>query len=104
MTVEYCRPAFTVDRSRFHHMARGFESKDVEFQQAEAAERGRPGRRALTPVEREDRSRRRTLELAVTRARAELAGADSPHYRLMLQAAIADLEARLTETAPADPS
>ena len=27
-------------------MARGFESKDVEFQQAEAAERGRPGRRA----------------------------------------------------------
>ena len=85
-------------------MARGFESKDVEFQQAEAAERGRPGRRALTPVERDDRSRRRTLELAVTRARAELAGASSPHHRRMLEAAIADLEARLTEAPTVDPS
>jgi hypothetical protein len=85
-------------------MARGFESKDVEFQQAEAAERGRPGRRALTAAERDDASRRRTLELAVIRARAELAGASSPHHRTMLEAAIADLEARLTEATPANRS
>ncbi len=79
-------------------MARGFESKDVEFQQAEAAERGRPRRRALTEAERDDASLRQTLGLAVTRARAELAGASSPHHRRMLEAAIVDLEARLTET------
>jgi hypothetical protein len=82
-------------------MARGFESKDVEFQQAEAAERRRPGRRALTAAERDDASRRQTLELAVARARVELAGASSPHHRRMLEAAIADLEARLSETSPA---
>jgi hypothetical protein len=85
-------------------MARGFESKDVEFQQAEAAERRRPGRRALTPAERDDASRRQTLELAVTRARAELVGASSPFHRQMLEAAIADLEVRLIETSPADRS
>jgi hypothetical protein len=82
-------------------MARGFESKDVEFQQAEAAERRRPGRRALTAAERDDASRRQTLELAVARARVELAAASSPHHRRMLEAAIADLEARLSETSPA---
>jgi hypothetical protein len=85
-------------------MARGFESKDVEFQQAEAAERGRPGRQALTAAERDHASRRGTIELALARARVELAGASSPHYRRMLQAAIADLEARLSETSPADHS
>jgi hypothetical protein len=85
-------------------MARGFESKDVEFQQAEAAERVRPARRGLTAVERDRASRRQTLELAATRARAELAGASSPWHRRMLEAAIADLEARLTEAVPADPS
>jgi hypothetical protein len=85
-------------------MARGFESKDVEFQQAEAAERGRPGRRALTAGEREDASRRQTMALSIARARAELAGASSPHHRRMLESAIADLEARLTGLAPAEPS
>jgi hypothetical protein len=85
-------------------MARGFESKDVEFQQAEAAERGRPAGRVLSAAERDDAARRQTIELAVTRARAELAGASSPHHRRMLEAAIADLEARLTEFSPADPS
>jgi len=52
-------------------MARGFESKDVEFQQAEAERRGAP-RRALTPAEREHADRRHSVELALTRARREL--------------------------------
>ena len=50
-------------------MARGFESKDVEFQQAEA-ERGRSTGRELTSAEREAHTKRRTLELALTRAGA----------------------------------
>jgi hypothetical protein len=79
-------------------MARGFESKDVEFQQAEAAERRRPGGPALTEAQRDEAALRQTLALAVTRARAELRGASSPHHRQMLEAAILDLEARLTRT------
>jgi len=41
-------------------MARGFESKDVEFQQAEA-ERVKKLGRALTPEEREAQSKRQTI-------------------------------------------
>ncbi len=75
-------------------MARGFESKDVEFQQAEA-ERGRTIAPPMTPAEREQVSRRRTLELALTRARTELAATASPIRRGMLSGAIADLVRQL---------
>lgn len=75
-------------------MARGFESKDVEFQQAEA-ERGKTHRRPLTPEQREDAARRRTLELSLARARADLEAATSPAHRTMLQQAIAALEQQL---------
>jgi hypothetical protein len=75
-------------------MARGFESKDVEFQQAEK-ERGSAPRRALTPEERDAEARRRTLELALVRARADLAAATSVAHRQMLAAAIKALEAQL---------
>ena len=74
-------------------MARGFESKDVEFQQAEAA-RDRTSRPPLTTDEREARTRRQTLELTLARARSELASARSDAHRLMLERAIASLEAQ----------
>jgi hypothetical protein len=75
-------------------MARGFESKDVEFQQAEA-ERQKTLGRALTAEEREREGRRKTLELALTRARADRAAARSDAHRRMLDAAVASLEADL---------
>jgi hypothetical protein len=75
-------------------MARGFESKDVEFQQAEAERRPSP-RRTLTPEERDDAARRLSLELALTRTRSDLAQATSTAHRRMLEEAIADLERRL---------
>ena len=75
-------------------MARGFESKDVEFQQAEK-ERGRQLGRALTPEERDARARRQTIALALTRAKADLAAAKTPAHQRMLAAAIAALEAQL---------
>jgi hypothetical protein len=74
-------------------MARGFESKDVEFQQAEAERR--PSGRAMTAAERDDAVRRRSIELALTRARSGLANATSAAHRRMLEQAIADLERRL---------
>ena len=75
-------------------MARGFESKDVEFQQAEK-ERGRQLGRALTPDEREAKAKRQTLELALARARADLASARTPAHQRMLSEAIAALEREL---------
>ena len=75
-------------------MARGFESKDVEFQQAEA-ERGPTVRRALTADERELQGRHRTIELALARARADLTVARSDAHRQMLTEAIKTLEEQL---------
>ena len=77
-------------------MARGFESKDVEFQQAEA-ERARTLRRPLTPEERDAASKRRIIELALTHARADLAAARSAAHQRMLAEAIAALEQQLAE-------
>ena len=76
-------------------MARGFESKDVEFQQAEAA-RPKSLNRALSPEQREAQARRRIVELSLARARSELTTARSPAHRQMLEQAIAALEAQLT--------
>lgn len=75
-------------------MARGFESKDVEFQQAEK-ERGKQLGRGLTMEERDARSKRLTIELALTRAKADLAVARTPAHTRMLVAAIAALEQQL---------
>ena len=69
MTIEYC-------------IARGFESKDVEFQQAER-ERGRETRPALTPGQRAGASRCQTLELSLARLRADLERAQRPAHRSM---------------------
>ena len=74
-------------------MARGFESKDVEFQQAEAT-REKTARRTLSEAEREAAARRQTLELTLARARSELAAARSEAHRRMLERAIASLEAQ----------
>lgn len=77
-------------------MARGFESKDVEFQQSEA-ERTRTLRPLLTPEARDAQARRDTIALALTRVRADLLGATAPGHRRMLEQAIADLERRLRD-------
>jgi hypothetical protein len=75
-------------------MARGFESKDVEFQQAES-ERQKALRPALTPDERASLEQRRAVELSLVRARAELASARTTAHRQMLTAAVASLEEQL---------
>jgi hypothetical protein len=77
-------------------MARGFESKDVEFQQAEA-ERTMALGRQLTPEERDASARRATIELALARARADLAAARSAAHTRMLSDAIAALEQQLAD-------
>ena len=75
-------------------MARGFESKDVEFQQAEA-ERMKALGPELSADEREAQARRATIELALARARADLTAARSAAHKRMLTDAIAALEQQL---------
>jgi hypothetical protein len=75
-------------------MARGFESKDVEFQQAEA-ERMKALGPELSAEERDTQARRTTIELALARARADLAAARSVAHKRMLTDAIAALEQQL---------
>ena len=79
-------------------MARGWESKSVEAQQQDAAQRKMSGR-APTAEELTRRARRRTLELARGRAQHDLARASAPAHRQMLEAAIAALDRQLAELA-----
>ena len=70
-------------------MARGFESKDVEYQQAEAERLARPRPAATTD------DRQRALELSLARMRDDLGRASAPPHRAMIEQAIAALEAQL---------
>jgi hypothetical protein len=75
-------------------MARGFESKDVEYQQAER-ERLKERRPSVTPEQRAADSRRTSIELSLTRMRTELDKARVAAHRTMIERAIATLEAEL---------
>jgi hypothetical protein len=75
-------------------MARGFESKDVEYQQAEAERVKRLGP-DMTTVQRDAQAKRATIALSLARARADLAAARTPAHTRMLTAAIAALEQQL---------
>jgi hypothetical protein len=77
-------------------MARGWESKNVESQQDEAARRHGTGP-ALTPEEQARRARRSQLELARTRAAADLERATAPAHRSMLEQAIKALDEQLEQ-------
>jgi len=76
-------------------MARGFESKMVEFNQEEAA-RARASKPAVSADDRERAARRRSLELARARAAADLERATVPAHRQMLEQAIAALDKQLS--------
>ena len=75
-------------------MARGWESKSIESQQDDARA-DRPLRRELTPDERTEVERRRTLELAMARTQAELLAACHPAHRDMLRLRLEALQAEL---------
>ncbi len=76
-------------------MARGFESKSVEAQQEEAARGKGASGPPMSADERIIEERRRTLELARTRARQDLSRATVPAHRRMLEEAIAALDRQL---------
>jgi len=77
-------------------MARGWESKNVESQQEEAA-RARKQPRALSPEEQVRQVKREGLELARARALSDLERAVAPAHRQMLEQTVEAIEAQLRD-------
>ena len=75
-------------------MARGWESKNIEEQQAERARGERPAAQA-TPEEAERARRRQTLRLARARAVADREAARTDAHRAMLDRMIVHLDSLL---------
>ena len=77
-------------------MARGWESKAVEHQQAEAEERRQAaGKRPLTEADRVRQARRDALALSRTRVLQELQAACHPNHRATLEASLAFIDREL---------
>jgi hypothetical protein len=75
-------------------MARGWESKAVEDQQQQA-QAPRSAGTALDPAQAAKAAERATLQLARTRALADLQQACAPAHRSMLEQAIHELDGRI---------
>jgi len=78
-------------------MARGWESKSVEAQQAEASEKAPTERSRLSPEEAANRRQREVLRLSRQRITEQLATVQNPHHRKMLLDALAELDRKLNE-------
>jgi hypothetical protein len=77
-------------------MARGWESKSVEEQMAEAeARRSAPAGRELTPAERDRETRKMTLMLSRSRILQDLQTACHPNHRALLEQSLAFIDAEL---------
>jgi hypothetical protein len=76
-------------------MARGWESKNVEDQQAEAA-RERAIGPPKTPEQMERAARRGNLQLSRARTLSDLQTACNPQHRALLERTLAHLDAELT--------
>jgi hypothetical protein len=75
-------------------MARGWESKSVEEQQAAATSPQQP-KQSLTPEQRVIRQQVEALQLSRKRILHQLAAAQNPRHRQVLENALADLDSRL---------
>jgi hypothetical protein len=76
-------------------MARGWESKSVEAQQAEAGEKTDQPRRRMSAEEAALCREKEKLRLARQRVLGQLEANPSPRHRELLQAALRDLEEKL---------
>lgn len=77
-------------------MARGWESKSVEAQQAEVFEQSHPAGRPLSPEEAAHHRERESLRLAHTRLLEQIKSTENPRLRKLLQDSLADLEKKLS--------
>lgn len=78
-------------------MARGWESKSVEAQQAEAREKPAEPRPIMSVEEAARWREREGLRLARQRVLQQLEQSADPRHRRLLQDSLADLEKKLSE-------
>jgi len=78
-------------------MARGWESKSVEAQQAEASEERLTTKSRMTPKQAADKRQIDGLFLSRQRVLQQLASAHDPRHREMLEVALADLDQRIQD-------
>ena len=76
-------------------MARGWESKAVEEQQAEARSKTDPAKVRLEPEQVAKQKERQGLLLSRQHVLQQLQAAQNPFHRKMLEGALGDLEAQL---------
>jgi len=77
-------------------MARGWESKSVEEQQAEATKESAPPAQ-VTREQIEGRRKRDGLLLSRKRVQAQLNASTNPTHRQMLERALADLDRQIAQ-------
>jgi hypothetical protein len=77
-------------------MARGWESKSVEQQQEEMAERRKTAGAPLSPDEQQRNRKRDGLLLSRQRLTQQLHAATNPRHRQMLEQSISELDSQLS--------
>ncbi len=77
------------------HMARGWESKSVEEQQAAAIAQAESKQR-LTPQQAARKQQEEAIHLSRRRILQQLHSVQNPRHRQMLESALSELDARLT--------
>ena len=76
-------------------VARGWESKSVEEQQAEAVATPSPASPPLTPAQIAGQRQKQGLMLSRQHVLQQLEAAHNPRHREILQSSLADLDAQL---------
>lgn len=76
-------------------MARGWESKSVEAQQAEASDKAAKPRPPMSPEEAARSREKESLRLSRQRVLQQLEVTQNPRHREQLEASLADLEEKL---------
>jgi hypothetical protein len=76
-------------------MARGWESKSVEEQQAQAVSSSAPAKPPLTPAQIVSQRQKQNLLLSRQHVLQQLEAARNPRHREILHSALVDLDAQL---------
>lgn len=84
-----------LDRNYNRKMARGWESKSVEAQQAEATDKSSKPRVKLTPEAATQRREQENLRLSRQNVVHQLEKTQNPRYRKLLEDTLADLDQKL---------
>ena len=94
MAIALERLSATIGRYNFP-VARGWESKSVEEQQAQAVSSPSPANPPLTPGQMADLRQKQGLLLSRQHVLQQLQAAQNPRHREILQTALADLDRKL---------